>query len=256
MRPASDGGQLQQVAAVSALVAVPLALGSGLVLLAALSFDPRLMLDPASIITTGPARATLLRWGLVLDVFGYYLLLAPVALHLYFWFKPRSPGLVALFTWSGLAYVLVGSMGAVVLSAVLPPLVMDDANASAGRRELLQVVFSSFLNVVYFGLWNPLEALFFGIWLSGIGAFLQHERWMLGVLARVTGAFALLDVIGRILSVELIFFVGVAGPLAFPIWLPWFAVDLLRRPVLLRSTPPAMVAGPGADLGGRGEVQR
>jgi hypothetical protein len=256
MPPTPHSGQMQQVAAVSALMAVPLALGSGLVLLAALSFDPRLMLDPASIITIGPAGATLLRWGLVLDVFGYYLLLAPVALHLYFWFKVRSPGLVALFTWCGLAYVLVGAMGAIVLSAVLPPLVVDYANASVGRRELLQVVFSSFLNAVYFGLWNPLEALFFSIWLCGIGTFLQRERRALGVLARLIGVFALLDAVGRILSVGPMFFVGVAGLLAFPIWLPWFAVDLLRRPVLLRSTPPAMVAGPGADVGGRDEVQR
>jgi len=113
---------------------------------------------------------------------------------------------------------------------------------------VLNVVFDSFFNAVYLGLWNPLEALLFGSWLSGMGALLQRERRALGILARALGFFALLDAFGRIVSVEAIFYVGVTGILAFPLWLPWFAVDLLRRPVSPVIAPAETMAAVHGDV--------
>ncbi|HEX6484402.1 MAG TPA: hypothetical protein VF043_36625, partial [Ktedonobacteraceae bacterium] len=43
------------------------------------------------------------------------------------------------------------------------------------------------------------------------------------------GIFALLDALGRILNIQLIYTVGLAGIiLLIPIWTLWFGIDLLR----------------------------
>ena len=128
--------------------------------------------------------------------------------------------------------MLIGAMGAIVLSAVLPPLINDYAQASAAQRDILQAVFNSFLNAVYHGLWNPLEVLLLGIWLIGMGPWIQRERLGLGVVTRLLGLSALLDSAGRFLNVEAIFIVGSGGLfLLVPVWLIWWGIDLLRQPV-------------------------
>src|SRR5512132_2845848 len=146
------------LAAISYLVSVVL-------LLAVMNYSFSAEAFSGAMISTGSPGDNLLRWGMIFDVFGSYLLLAPLALHLWNWLKPRSPNHVNLYTFCGLAYILIGSMGAIVLSAVLPPLIHEFAQASASQRETLQVVFNSFLNAVFLGLWNPLEVLLLSIWL-------------------------------------------------------------------------------------------
>lgn len=185
-----------------------------------------------AMISTGARGANLLRWGMIFDVFGSYLLLAPLALHLWSWLKLRSPNHVTLYTLCGFAYILIGSMGAIVLSAVLPPLINDYAQASASQRDHLQVVFNSFLNAVFLGLWNPLEVFLLGIWLLGLGPLIQRERRALGILTRLLGLSALIDSAGRFLDVESMFIAGSSGLfLLVPIWLIWWIIELLRKPV-------------------------
>lgn len=225
----NDSIRFQRIAAVSILLAIPIAIASAILLLAA-GFSLQVMENPASLLGIGPFGASLLRWGMLLDVFGYYLLIVPLTLYLWSWLKAQSDNLITLYTLCGLAYSLIGSMGAIVLSAVLPALVNDYAHAAVQRREILEIVFSSFMNAVYLGLWNPLEALMFGIWMLGMGPFVQRERQALGMVMRVLGFFALLDALGRFVNVDAIFFIGVAGMLLFPVWLPWLGIDLLRHP--------------------------
>jgi hypothetical protein len=123
-------------------------------------------------------------------------------------------------------------MGAIVLSAVLPPLINDYAQASASQRDHLQVVFNSFLNAVFLGLWNPLEVFLLSIWLLGLGPLIQAERRGLGIVTRLLGLFALIDSAGRFLDVESMFIVGSSGLfLLVPIWLIWWVIELLRKPL-------------------------
>lgn len=224
----NDAARFQRLAAQVAILALPLALASDLALLAAMNFNPLLFLNPASLISIGPGGATWLRWGMILDVFGYYLPLAPLILHLWSSHRSHSPNFVNLYTACGLGYVLVGAMGASVLAAVLPPLIDQYAQALPAQREVLQVVFSGFMNAVYLGLWNPLEVLLLAIWFLGMGPLIARERPMLGIVAQVFGCFGLLDVIGRIVNVDIIFYVGVFGFLLYPFWLPWLGIALLK----------------------------
>ena len=228
----NDNIQFQRLAAGAAILSAPLAFGSVALSLAAVNGNAQAFLD-GSVIAIGLRGANLFRWAMLLDVFGYYLLLAPLALLLWNWLKPRGPNLVTLYTVCGMAYILIGAMGAVVLSAVEPPLINEYAQASGPRREILEVVFNSFYNAVDRGLWNPLEALLAGIWWLGIGLAVRRERSALGVVTIVLGISALLDAFGRIVNVEAIYQVGVGGLLMLlPIWALWFGIDLLRRPVV------------------------
>lgn len=227
----NDHSSFQRLTAGTTILAVICYLSSILSLLAVMNYSFSAEAFSGAMISTGSRGANLLRWGMIFDVFGSYLLWAPLALHLWNWLKPRSPNHVTLYTLCGLAYILIGSIGAIVLSAVLPPLINEYAQASASQRDHLQVVFNSFLNAVFLGLWNPLEVFLLGIWLVGLGPLIQRERRALGIVTRLLGLSALIDSIGRFLDIGTIFFIGSSGLfLLVPIWLTWWAVDLLRKP--------------------------
>ena len=196
----NDHQSFQRLAAVTTILAVICYLSSVALLLSVMNFSFSIKAFSGAMISLGSRGANLLRWAMIFDVFGSYLLLTPLAVHLWTWLKPRSPNRVTLYTLCGLAYILIGSMGAIVLSAVLPPLIDEYAQASASQREMLQVVFNSFLNAVFLGLWNPLEVFLLSIWLLGLGPLIQRERRALGIVTRLLGFSALIESIGRFLN--------------------------------------------------------
>jgi hypothetical protein len=227
----NDHPSFQRLTAGTTIVAVICYLSSILPLLAMMNYSFSTEAFSGAMISTGSRGAKLLRWGMIFDVFGSYLLWAPLALHLWNWLKPRSPNRVTLYTLCGLAYILIGSMGAIVLSAVLPPLINDYSQASVSQRDTLQVVFNGFLNAVFLGLWNPLEVFLLSIWLIGLGPFIQRERQALGIITRLLGLSALIDSMGRFLDIGMIFFIGSSGLfLLVPVWLIGWAIDLSRKP--------------------------
>ena len=226
----NDQQSFQRLAAVTTILGVLCYFIS--VFLLGLTLNYNFEAFSSAMISIGSRGANLLRWGMIFDVFGSYLLLAPLALHLWNWLKPKSPNLVTLYTLCGLAYMLIGAMGAIVLSAVLPPLINEYTQASAQQRANLQAVFNSFLNAVFLGLWNPLEVFLLGIWLVGLGPLIQRERQAIGIVTRLLGVSALIDSLGRFLDLQMLFFIGTSGLfLLVPIWLIWWGIDLLRQPI-------------------------
>jgi len=228
----NDHPSFQRLAARITILAVISYLISVVLLLAVMNYSFSIEAFSGAMISAGSRGAGLLRWAMIFDVFGSYLLLTPLALHLWVWLRPKSPNHVTLYTLCGLAYILIGSMGAIVLSAVLPPLMNEYVQASATQRDTLQVVFDSFLNAVFLGLWNPLEVFLLGIWLIGLGPLIQRERQGLGIVTRLLGFSALIDSTGRFFDMQTIFFIGSSGLfLLVPVWLIWWAIDLSRKPV-------------------------
>ncbi len=218
----------QRLAAVTSILATLLACGSIGFQAVVLSVNVDPFSNPTSLLGSGANGATLFRWGMILDMFGYYLLLAPLALLVWSRLKPRGMNLITLYTFCGLAYMLIGAIGAATLAAISPPLIEGYGQASAQQRQVYEVVFSGFLNVVYVGLWNLLESSLGGIWWLGIGLLLRREQPALGIFTIVLGIFALLDALGRILNIQIIYTVGLAGVLLLiPIWSLWFGIDLL-----------------------------
>lgn len=225
----NNEASFQRLAAITSLLATLLACGSIGLQAVVLGVTPDPFSHSTDILMIGANGATLFRWGLILDLFGYYLLLVPLALLLWSRLKPKDMHLITLFTFCGLAYILIGALGATILATISPPLIDGYGQASVQQRQIDEVVFSSFLNVVYVGLWNLLESSLSAIWWLGIGLLLRREQAALGTFTTVLGIFALLDALGRILNVQLIYTVGLAGVLLLiPIWTLWFGIDLLR----------------------------
>ncbi len=203
---------------------------STLLLMAAVRADLRVLMAPERILEIGPRGAALLRWGLLADMLGYYLLLAPAGVYLYQRMKPRAPQRMTLATLGGLGYVLIGAMGAAVLASVLPPLIEAAAALPAEERGTVSTVAMSVINAVYGALWNPLEVLLAGAWWLGIRPLLRAERPGFARLTGLLGAAAWLDAAGFMLGLEPIFLLGLAGVLALvPVWTVWLGVLLLRR---------------------------
>jgi len=224
----NNEASFQRLAAVTSLLATLVACGSiGLqAVVLGVTADP--FSHPASILGSGANGANLFRWGMILDMFGYYLLLAPLVLLLWNRLKPKGMNVITLSTLGGLAYILIGAIGAATLAAISPPLIEGYGQASVQQRQVYEVVFSGFLNVVYVGLWNLLESSLGVIWWLGIGLLLRREQPVLGLFTTELGIFALLDALGRILNMQLIYTIGLAGVLlVIPIWTLWFGIDLL-----------------------------
>ncbi len=221
----------QRLAGVTAIISAPLAFGSLVLSLAPVDFNVEVFSDMVLFISVGASGANLLRWAWVLDILGYYLLLAPVAFILWHWLKPRGPTRIAFYTFCGLAYVLIGAIGAAILAAVWPPLINAYAGASGQQREILEAVFSSVADLVYGGLWGLLAGIPGGVWWIGIGLLLRSERRILGTITLILGIANLLAAIGAILNLgDLTMpFLSVYLFLA-PIWALWLGIDLLRRP--------------------------
>src|ERR1051326_5838515 len=101
----------QRLPALTSILAVLLALGSiGLqVMILGITTDP--FSNPTLILETGSRGASIFRWGMILDMFGYYLLLLPLALLLWNRLRAKDMNLATLCTCCGLAYILIGAIG-------------------------------------------------------------------------------------------------------------------------------------------------
>ena len=199
----SDHQSFQRFAALAAIVSFPLALGS--IVLSGMAIDFKFMdavTNPTFWLTVGADAASLLRWGMILDMLSYYLPLLPVALFLWRWLRSRDPDWVLFYTSCGLGYILIGAIGAAILAAVHPPLISAYAQAPVEQRPVLEAVFSAIGNMVYGGMWAMLDTLLVGIWFLGIGLLLRGERRLFSIFSIILGISALLSSLGVILGIE------------------------------------------------------
>lgn len=230
----NDHQSFQRFAALAAISSFPLALGGIVVSSMATDFNMEASTNIAfwlSWLSIGADGARLLRWGLILDMFSYYLPLLPVALFLWRWLGSRNPNWVLFYTSCGLGYILVGAIGAAILAAVHPPLINAYAQASVEQRPVLEAVFGAIGNMVYGGMWGILEVLLAGIWFLGIGLLPRGERRLFSIFSVILGISALLGSLGVILGIEAIALLGVIYGLLAPVWALWIGIDLLRKPV-------------------------
>jgi hypothetical protein len=226
----------QRFAALAAIISFPLTIGSIVLSGMALDFNMEAATNPALLLSVGADGANLSRWGMILDMLGYYLPLLPVALFLWRWLGSRDPDWVLFYTSCGLGYILIGAIGAVILAAVHPPLINAYAQASVEQRPALETVFSAVWNMVYGGMWNILGELLAGTWFLRIGLLLRSERRLFSIFSIILGSSALLDSLGMILGIEAIALLGVSiFVFLAPVWTLWIGIDLLRKPVQIQT---------------------
>jgi len=219
-----------RVAAIAAIVSAPLAAGNLVAMLAAVHFDINGMTNPLALLHAGRAAAPLWRWGMVLDVFGYYLLIVPLVLLLRTSLRYRGRGWADLFSLCLLAYCLIGAIGGAVLATALPTLIQQYA-AIGAHRAALQTVFTGYTDGIYRGLWNLLEEFLAGVGWIGVGAALRPRHRRLGLVTIILGAACLVDSAGTALNIDAIASAGLTTYLVLaPVWACWLGAGLLRAP--------------------------
>ncbi len=124
-------------------------------------------------------------------------------------------------------------MGAAILAAVIPPLVVT-YGADAAQKATIEMVFDATTNLVYGGLWNILEVFIVGVGWIGIGLILRRERRAIGITTVILGVAALFDSVGTTLGIVALAELGLYIYLVLaPIWALWLGIDLLRKPIQL-----------------------
>jgi hypothetical protein len=229
----NDFPRLQRLAAWSGIVLTVATVFNVITLFLSAKNDAgALFSDPTPLVLIGSSGANWFHWSMVFDLVAY-LSFAPIAVFGYRWFRAQRPNLVLLYTIGGISYSLIGSLGAVLLGVVIPTLAREYPAAAPSQQEAMQVMVKVFYSMVVRGLWNPLEIFLLGIWCLGIGSLLRRERAALGVLTLLIGGFAMVDTLGWIIQVELIFRLGVFGISLLIVWGAWFGTSVLRRPVAI-----------------------
>ena len=226
----NDHRSFQRFAAWTAMLSAPSAYASVIVLLIAVDYNFDAFSDLRILLVTGAVGAGFLRWSMWLDMFGYYLLITPLTLVLWRWLKHRDPDRIGLYTLCILAYVLIGAMGAAILAAAVPPLMISYAE-DPGQGPIIEVVYFALMNSVYGGLWNVLEEFIAGIGWIGIGSFLRKERNGIGIITMILGTSCIADSIGVILGLESIASIALNIYLFLaPLWALILGINLLRKP--------------------------
>ncbi len=161
---ASSGSIPTRLAIVFATLAVVLE-GASLVLYsAAAGFSARLSVPPAVLLESGPSGARLIEWGSIVDMFGY-LSMVPVVLYL----RDRYAGakMINLYAVAGIALVVIGSIGAVVMATAAPYLIDQFQSGSPAGRPSIELAFGVLYRAVVIGMWQTLETIPFAAWLIG-----------------------------------------------------------------------------------------
>src|SRR6202165_4541828 len=129
-------------------------------------------LDPHRLITTGARGADLTRLRSLLDMFGY-LAAIPVVLYLASRFR-GEPG-IDFFTLSGILFVVMGALAAIIFAFAVAPLIREYAT-SPTARDAIEPTFVALYRIAVFGIWQTLNGILAGIWAMGVGRLAWQER--------------------------------------------------------------------------------
>lgn len=170
--------------------------------LVSVNFNNDVLSDPLLILTSGGINTVAARWSMILDMFGYYLLLLPVIYLFHDWMKVKTVW-CNLITFSGVAYILIGSIGASILAIVWPKLITAFHLANAADQQIIKANFSLINDMVYSGMWNLLEMTFAAVWWIFTGYQLVKNKFRsIGWLTIVTGLSCLADAKSGILQIS------------------------------------------------------
>jgi hypothetical protein len=212
---------------IGVISAIFILVGAGM-LATTLEGGPEAFADPAAAFESGNQGATGTRRALTFGMFGFYLLLPPLVLGLRELTHERGGLWADLFTTGGLAYSLVGAIGASIALTVSPTLIQSYQTVGETQRAALAPVYVAIQTGVFDGLWNVLEKIPGGIFWLGMGWLIWPTRKYLGGFSLLLGAATLLGGLAWNLSLP-----SLANPLDMAylilsaIWPAWVGVIFL-----------------------------
>jgi hypothetical protein len=187
-----------------AAVLVSIIAGITSTLLFAAAYQFRADQEPTRLLAAGATSAELLRWGSVLDLFGYYLPTAVLAYVLWRQLRPRNPLLADLSTMAGVGYALAGGAGAAVLAVFGSSLMHDYTDAAATEQVVITAQFATLMAVVMRSIWQFLDGILIGAWWLGIGLLLRPDRPRLSRLTLALGAVAAVGAFVNLVGLSLV----------------------------------------------------
>jgi len=177
-----------------------LELAAGLMYSAAAGYADGLSVEPSKLLASGASGAALIRWGSLVDMFGY-LSIAPVVIYLRA--RYATARYTDLFAAAGLAVVVIGSIGAASMATAAPALITDYSTANAVQKEAIVPAFATLYRAVVLGMWQTLETIPAAVWLLGTAAAARRKG--------PRSVFVILVILGGINAVIALYRLVVAG---------------------------------------------
>ena len=213
----------QRLVGLLTMLSALLALGSMVVGSFAVEFNFDAFTNPTVLLNYSQHHEAA-KWSMLLDMLGYYLLLVPVIFYLHEQLRSKTPW-VNVFTFSGLAYVLIGAIGAAILASVWSQQMQRYLTAGAEQRIALQAALENVTWIVYGGMWNILEVLLCGVWWVGVGYAVKKDFKALGLTTILLGAACLIDGMGNMVGLKTVAEAGLnlylVLAIVWPAWIGW-----------------------------------
>lgn len=198
----------------------------------AVNFNFEFFSDATLIFSTEGVNGTMLKWSMITDIFGYYLLLLPLLFFMNEWLNQKSEWR-NVFTFCGGAYIFAGAVGATILGAAWPVLLDKFPAATPEQQEIIKSSFETLALVVVNGIWNSFDALMFGVWFIAIGIFIKKEHTVWGWFTLFVGLLSAVDFTANSLGMKTVADTALNLYLILaPLWAIFFGWALLRNKVL------------------------
>jgi hypothetical protein len=188
--------------------------------------------NPSLMLSLPKVNAELSKWSMICDMIGYYMLLLPIIYYFNDWLKSKTVW-YQLITFSGLAYVLIGAIGASILAVVYPTAINSFQGASLEMQKIIKANFEFANNIVYAGMWNLLEMFFVGIWWLFIGIFLfKSSRKFIGLVSIILAVVSFLDSLSGMINNASLHEISLNIYLYLSIiWAIWMGIQIYRKPL-------------------------
>lgn len=198
---------------------------------ASVDFHFEFFADPVLVFSLPQVDLSILRWSMITDVFGYYLFLLPALFLIHERLNNQTPW-ANLLTFCGASYILIGSLGAAILSVIWPTLIEQYGVAELGQQATIKTLFSTFSSMVYGGMWNLLNCFLGGLWWLGAGFVLKRIWPRCGWLGIFVGLISIIDGMANMLQIHWLAELALNIFLVLaPIWALVFGITLIKRPL-------------------------
>jgi protein-S-isoprenylcysteine O-methyltransferase Ste14 len=175
----------------------------------------------------------MLRWSMITDIFGYYLLLLPLLFFIHAKIKDRSSW-SQIYTYCGGGYILMGSTGAAILSVVWPWCIMQYQITDTQGQQIMEYVFGAVSHLVSGGMWNQLDALLMSLWLIGLSSTFRSSDSLTAGFTFFTGLCSLGDFLGGMLQISTLAYTGLNLYLVLaPIWAIYIGIKVRKNQLFI-----------------------
>jgi hypothetical protein len=220
---------MQRITGWMSLASGLIALVSYYLVAASVHFNFEFFSNPAIVFQGQEVDRGMLRWSMIADVFGYYLLLLPLIFFLGRQMEGHTPW-NGLIRFMGTGYVLMGAAGACILAVVWPFLLDAHDTAETSLQPSVVLLFQTSAQGVVTGIWNMLDGWLGAAWWIAVSLFLMKRMKIVSWLGIATGIFSLLDATGNMLEWKSLADVSVNAYLVLaPVWTIAIGVVLIRK---------------------------